>query len=93
MPNIPMTTPSLTLTIAQIIDLAAFAGLVFKEGCDPDDDALETELTIQGCPAIGVLDDDDDSVTRRHYEHIAYFTEYPEEGWVGLGKEVSNAAI
>ena len=30
------------------------------------------------------------NVSRRHYSRIAYFTEYPEEGSFGLGKELTT---
>lgn len=74
------------LTIAEICDLAAFAGLVIKDGCEPDADELETEITIAGCTE-GVRDDDG---TVRHYAHIASLSEYPEEGVMGLGPEIAK---
>lgn len=40
----------LTLTVAEIKDLAECAGLVLKEGCEPDADELETEISIVDCP-------------------------------------------
>lgn len=77
----------LTLTIAEIKDLAECAGLVLKEGCEPDADDLETEITIIDCPKDGVKDDDNRPT---HYAHVAYFDEYPEEGCYPLGEELKT---
>ena len=84
----------LTLTVAEIYDLACMAGFTINHGemFMPDADEMETEITIEDCPAIGLLDDD--NVSRRHYSRVAHFTEYPEEGYIGLGAEVTpNAEI
>ena len=78
------------LTIAEIVDLAALAGLVLKEGCGPDADELESEITIKDCNGDFLLDDD--GVTPLYYKRIAYFSEYPEEGCIGLGEEVQPEA-
>jgi len=80
----------LTLTIAEIKDLAECAGLVLKEGCEPDADDLETEITIIDCPKDGVKDDDDKPT---HYAHVAYFDEYPEEGCHPLGEELKTPNV
>lgn len=74
----------LTLTGKEIKDLAEAVGLVIQ----PLDYTyeLETEMTIINCPASGVLDDDGKSA---HYEHVAYLSEYPEEGTFPLGDEVT----
>jgi hypothetical protein len=78
----------LTLTVAEIYDLACAAGFVINHGERflPDADEMETELTIIDCPNGGVEDDDG---KHKHYAHIAYFTEYPEEGSYSLGAELT----
>lgn len=75
----------MTLTIAEIKDLAECAGLVLKEGCEPDADELETEIVVMECPKHGVRDDDGKPT---FYAHVAYFEEYPEEGCFPLGDEL-----
>ena len=78
----------LTLTGKEIKDLAEAVGLVIKP-LDYEDE-LETEMTIIDCPASGVLDDDGKAT---HFQHVAYYSEYPEEGMCPLGDEVTaNAA-
>jgi len=77
----------LTLTVAQIIDLAEFAGLDIDPRSLPDEDGMTTELSIGSCPEQGLLDDEDDTTGDR-YEYIAWFTEHPEEGATGLGPEL-----
>lgn len=81
----------LTMTVAEIRDLARFAGLMIDDTTVPTDDDLETEITVTACPAEGVKNEgepsDPDSVSR--YKHVAYFTEYPEEGCMGLGDEIA----
>lgn len=75
----------LTLTGKEIKDLAEAVGLVI---CTMDyTDELETEMTIIDCPPAGVMDDDGKAT---HYEHVAYLSEYPEEGTYPLGDEVPN---
>lgn len=77
----------LTLTVKEIVDLANFAGLSVTAPTDADE--LETEISVMACPPEGVKNEgeesDPDSVS--HYKHIAYVTEYPEEGCCGLGDE------
>lgn len=70
----------MTLTIFEICDLARFAGLVVDERGIED---MDTELTIEPCPVIGVHDEPDGTL---HYAHIAYLAEYPDEGVMPLGK-------
>lgn len=81
----------LSLTVAEIRDLAKFAGLTIDHTTPPDDDELETEITIAECPPAGILNDgepsDPDSVS--HYRFLAYCTNYPGEGCVGLGNEIA----
>lgn len=81
----------LTLTVAEIYDLACAAGFTINHGkmFMPDADEMETEITIIDCPAGGVLDDDGKAT---HYEHVAYLTEYPEEGTFPLGAELAHNA-
>lgn len=76
----------LTLTVAEIKDLAECAGLVLNKDVSYDADELETEIVVMECPKAGVLDDGKST----HYAHIAYFAEYPEEGSYPLGDEVSE---
>jgi len=75
----------MTLTTEEIFDLAKFAGLqVGKLGVE-----METELTVVECPAEGVLQDDKSVL---HTVHIAYYSEYPDEGVQPLGKEIKQNA-
>lgn len=81
----------LTLTVAEIRDLARFAGLSIDETFGPSDDELETLITVGLCPAEGMRNDgepsDPESVS--HYKHMAYYTDYPDEGGIGLGDEIA----
>lgn len=83
---------SVTLTMREIISLVEFTGLstINCEGISEDE--LETLFTVALCPAEGVHNDgepaDPNSVS--HYKHIAFCTEYPEEGCVGLGDELAT---
>lgn len=78
----------MTLTVAEIYDLACMAGFTINHGqmFMPDADEMETEITIIDCPKAGVLDDDNKPT---HYAHIAYFDEYPEEGSHPLGPKLT----
>ena len=76
----------ITLTVAEIIDLAICAGIGLNSNVAYDDDELETEIVVMECPKQGVLDDDGKPT---HYAHIAYFEEYPEEGSFPLGAELA----
>lgn len=82
----------ITLTVAEIYDLACMAGFTInhRQTLMPDADEMETEITIIDCPKAGVLDDDNKS---RHYAHIAYFAEYPEEGSLPLGPELKTPNV
>lgn len=75
----------ITLTVKQIADPAGFARLVLHQRFMPQGKDLEVEFTIAECPKEGVRDDDG---SVQHYAHIAYCTEYPEEGCCPLGDEV-----
>ena len=81
----------LTLTVAEIYDLACAAGFTINHSAMfmPDADEMETEITITDCPAGGVLDDYGKTT---HYEHVAYLTEYQEEGTFPLGAELAHNA-
>ncbi len=72
----------MTMTIEEIKDLALFAGLSISDGVGVED--MDAEITVEVC-SKGVMDDD--GVAKR-YAHIAYYTDYPEEGVQGLGKEI-----
>ena len=76
----------LTLTVAEIKDLAECAGLVLDKNVSYDADELETEIVVMECPKQGVRDDDGKPT---HYAHIAYFDECPEEGSYPLGAELA----
>ena len=82
----------LILSVAEIRDLARFAGLMIDDTTAPSKDELETEVTVMACPPEGVRNEgeesDPDSVS--HYKHIAYCTEYPGEGCAGLGDEIAT---
>lgn len=79
----------LTLTVAEIKDLAECAGFTLDPSRMPDADEMEAEITIIDCPKDGVLDDDNKPT---HYAHIAYITEYPDEGSYPLGDQVEPKA-
>ena len=77
------------MTGKEIRDLAEFVGFTVSS-CNTDDtteDMLETEISIEMGGSSGLLDDD--GITRRHYKYVACFYEYPEEGYIGLGEELS----
>ena len=69
------------LTAAEIRDLAEMVGFTV----DVHDVNLEYDVTVEACPSDGVKFDDG---AARHYRHIACDSEYPEEGWQALGKEI-----
>ena len=75
----------ISLSLAEIIDLARFTGLdIDDSGIDRDDLEL-TEITIAECPLDGLRGDSDEV---KRYRHIAYYSEYPDEGATGLGPEL-----
>jgi hypothetical protein len=78
---------SITLKVSEIRSLAMFAGLVLDKRVEfiPEED--EAEITIADCPTEGVKDDEGKV---EHFEHIAYFSEYPEEGCAPLGEPVER---
>jgi len=71
----------LTLTIREIKDLAEFAGLVIDD-TEVDKDELDLPITI-GRGNRGVQDAP--GSRRLFYNHIAWFSDFPEEGVRGLG--------
>lgn len=73
------------LTVKEIVDLAQFAGLsVVVESINVEPD---TPITISECPQEGIFIND---IERKRYKHIAYSTEYPDEGVYGLGDELEE---
>lgn len=83
--------PSLDLSIQAIGDLAESAGYTLRSESLPDPDVMETEMTIMPMSKTeGVLNDNG---VKEHYDFVAFFTEYPEEGSFPLGpkKEVKDA--
>lgn len=76
---------SLTLTGKEISELAGFAGLQIVEHNYADE--YETEITVE-TPSGFLLNDDG---VEEHYRLIAYHTEYPEEGAIGLGAMIAAA--
>lgn len=76
---------SVTLTGKEIRELAEFAGLQVVEHNYVDE--YETEITVE-TPSGFLLNDDG---VEEHYSLIAYLTEYPEEGAIGLGDAISAA--
>ena len=77
----------ITLTVNEIYDLARFAGLPLDESQKPDEDEGETTYSVGRCPEKGLLDDDG---SMKRYRLIAWLEEYPEEGYLGLGDEISG---
>jgi hypothetical protein len=75
---------NVTLTGKEIRELAEFAGLQIVEHDYADE--YETEITVEG-PSNLTNDDG----MKEHYCLIAYFTEYPEEGAIGLGAMIAAA--
>ena len=78
---------SITLTGKEIKDLAEFAGFEVRELTGMEEEALETEISITECSKDGIKGEDSEEV--KHYAHIAYMAEYPEEGCYPLGDELS----
>lgn len=76
----------ITLTVQQIADLAGAAGLVLDQRFMPSADDLEVQYTITACPPKGITDDNGQV---KHYAHIAFATEYPDEAVFALGDEVA----
>lgn len=71
--------------MAEIKDLAEFAGLALKEDAMPDEDELETEIMVIRCPVGGVMNDDG---TTSLFEHVAFLVDNPMEGFCPLGEEL-----
>jgi hypothetical protein len=78
------------LTIAEIKDLAQFAGLVLTDKCKADTSEDESEIAVEDCPDGGLINTDAARV--RRYAHVAYFADYPDEGASGLGPELPPVA-
>lgn len=75
---------SVTLTGKEIRELAELVGLQIVEHNYADE--YETEITVE-TPSFLLTDD----WVEEHYRLIAYLTEYPEEGAIGLGDAISAA--
>ena len=78
---------SITLTGKEIKDLAEFAGFKVSGLTKMEEEALETEISITEASKEGILDEG--TKTIKHYAHIAYVAEYPEEGCYPLGDEIN----
>jgi len=76
---------SITLTIGEIKALTEAAGLTLTAECLADKGEDDTEITVEECPQKGI---DDDGILRK-YRMMAYFAEYPEEGCIPLGNEIT----
>ena len=84
-PRTGSETRPLTLTIAEIRDLAGMCGLVVNDATAKEkEDERETEITITPWPSGGIKDENGQPYGMTH-KHLAYFEEYPEEGCVPLG--------
>lgn len=69
------------LTVQEIRDLAKFAGIAMDEEQELDADELATEISVTMTPSE--CKNDDGKIER--YAHLAYLSEYPEEGCYPLG--------
>ncbi len=80
---------STTLTGKEILDLARYAGII--TGDDPviDQDILDTEYTVSKCHPDGVMVEGSDEEPVK-YNHVAYHSEYPEEGVYPLGNPTTH---
>ena len=81
---------SVTLTAQEIVDLAEFAGFTVNT-FNASDDELETEFTVEECPSVGV--GNEERTKTFHSNHIAYVSDYPEEGCLNLGKTEEREAV
>lgn len=72
----------ITLTGAQIAELAEFAGI--RVLAELDSFEADAEFTIQDGPVAVKNDDNSDTF----FTHFAYCEECPEEGGIGLGEPI-----
>lgn len=79
----------IVLTIAEIKDLAEFCGLILTQECKDDKDQDDTEVAVDDSPEGGLIDIDQAKIL--HHAHVAYFYEYPEEGSMPLGPELTKS--
>lgn len=77
---------TMTLTVAEIVDLAQFAGLVLNSNFTPTDEDLETEIELRECPAQGAWDEEEQRGIKTRF--VAVMAECPEEGCMPLGPEL-----
>lgn len=75
-----------TLTVAEIKELAEFAGFRLVNDPIPEDE-LEMEIVVARCPAQGVKDDDGKIY---HHRLMAYYEDLPEEGVFPLGASLEK---
>ena len=68
----------ITLTVREIFDLAQCAGFRVEK---TDVDDLDVEITI-------IRTEDIVNGDLKYYNHLAYYTELPEEGYYPLGDRV-----
>lgn len=81
----PYTVTEITLTVAQIADLARAVGLVIEEDSLPgEEEAGETEVTVRGYSSAQPVTDEETGLIAK-YTHVAFFEEVPEEGVFPLG--------
>ena len=83
-------THGVILTGQEIRELAEFTGFTLHEPTPQYyEDIIETEISIDPCPKAGVkIEQPSGAYEIKHYPHIAYCYEYPEEGCVPLGEEI-----
>jgi hypothetical protein len=79
----------ITLTVAEILDLARFAGIPIADGYKLDEDEGEAEIAIVDCPTEGILNDEGQ---REHTKYVAYFTDCPDDGSSSLGVPLAITA-
>jgi len=71
----------ITLTIKEIKYLAEFAGFTLHSRFLPDEDEMEADISITTEPRELT----DDSGRIQKFAHVAWFSDYPEEGGIPLG--------
>ena len=80
---------SIVLTVAEIIDLARFAGVYICLDHLPEDDNTEDMIKITEAHPEGALDEDTGKRIKTRY--IALYEDYPEEGCFPLGPELEGS--
>lgn len=77
----------MNLTLSEIKNLAEFAGMIVDASGMSDD--MDTEIVVEPCPKEGVADENGKN-HRKYTGHIAYFYDYPDEGCLPLGTELTG---